>query len=50
MRVVTILLLILRIILLILEGMSASSATQLIAGDAGVSFKELWEKLPGIYK
>lgn len=42
--------LIARIILMILEGISADVAASKIAGESGVSFEKLWSKLPGKYK
>lgn len=45
-----ILILIARIIVLILEGVSARKATEIVAGAAGIAFEELWRKLPSKYK
>ena len=45
-----ILILIARIIILILEGVSSSRATRMVADESGVSFAELWGKLPSRYK
>jgi hypothetical protein len=45
-----ILILIAKIILMILEGVAARTATQIVAGSAGVAFEELWRNLPNRYK
>ncbi len=42
--------LIARIIVLILQGLSASGAVSQIAGESGVDFSELWSHLPSSYK
>ena len=47
---IIVLLLVLRILLLILEGLSASEATEIISEDSGASFAALWAKLPDAYK
>jgi hypothetical protein len=45
-----ILILIARIIMLILEGVSATSATKIVSENSGASVAQLWSKLPGKYK
>jgi hypothetical protein len=43
-------LLIARIILLIVQGLSAASAVGQVAGESGVDFSELWSLLSSKYK
>lgn len=45
-----ILVLIARIILLILDGMTASSAIGKVSGESGVAASVLWRHLPSKYK
>lgn len=45
-----ILILIAKIILIIAEGMSASSATSKVAKEAGIDFDTLWDFLPNKWK
>jgi len=42
--------LIARVIIMILEGISASSAVSQIAGESGIDFSELWSHLPSKYR
>ena len=49
-EIMNILKLIVKIILLILEGYDPSRAVSEIAASSGVSFSELWSNLPSKYK
>ncbi|OOM43828.1 hypothetical protein CBEIJ_38250 [Clostridium beijerinckii] len=49
-NIVEIMILIARIIMLILEGVTAKTATENIAREYGMNASKLWNALPKIYK